>query len=275
MTRLDDIQALFFRAIQWPQGVEDFLRESDEATRATFASVFGESETFRRNERVDVYANAYFHRLLGALEEMLPKLAFLCEPIGFHNLVTDYVLACPSESPDLRRFGDRLPKLLQQHSLGQECPLLVEVAQVELALSDALDASDANWLTQQSLQAVPVEDWPSLQFSLAPASRLLSLHCDWNAIVEACEQQDRQGALSVQWVDQPRFWLVSRAGHSVSARQLDKAEGLALKGFADGLAFGPTCETVEREVVGFGPADMLNFLGRWLSGQVLVRPETR
>lgn len=272
MIGLDATQQLFYRAITWPRGVDNFLAQADAATRAEFEAVFGESPRFARNERVDVYANAYFHRLLGALEEMLPRLASLCEPVGFHNLITDYVLACPSNLPDLRRFGDRLPDFLAEHVLGEQWPVLVTVAHIELALSDALDAPDADWVTPEALQKVAPESWPELRFALAPAARILSLHWDWNSIAQACDQQDRDRALGSKRLEGEQSWLVSRKGHAVCARGLGEAEGQALNALAAGHSFGETCDRVSQEVEGFGASTMVEFLGQWLSGQVLAWP---
>lgn len=266
---LNETQELFFRAITWPRGVSDFLEHADEATRQLFHSVFDESAAFRRSERVDIYANAYFHRLLGALQEMLPRLAFLCEPVGFHNLVTDYVLAYPSELPDLRRLADRLPAFLVTHPLGVQLPLLTEVARVELALSDALDAPDCAWVTSEQLRSTSPERWPELKFRLAPAVRLVALNYGWSEIAGHCDKRNRQAALTVVQHAEPQEVLVGRRGHVVYVRQLKGREAQALHLFAEGRAFGETCEVMSQGCSALLPATLVKFLERWLDRQVL------
>ena len=72
----------------------------------------------------------------------------------FHNLVTDYLLACPSTHPSVRNVGARLADFLATQPLGAERPWLVELARLERARVELFDGPDAEPLTLDDLRAL-------------------------------------------------------------------------------------------------------------------------
>ncbi len=171
-----DLQRLFFDALRHPTGVAHWLAEGGAERHQQLAATFVASPGFSVVERLDVYANSYFYRLLAALRELFPRLCWLCGAAPFHNLVTDYVLSCPSREPDLRRLGERLPAFLREHELARRHPLLADVAQLEQALNMALDAPEGTPLGEADLLAIPPGHWPELRFALSPPTSCVVSH---------------------------------------------------------------------------------------------------
>jgi hypothetical protein len=266
---LEQIQRLFFRAMTWPTGVRDFLAQADAETRARFEGVFAETASFDRVARVDVYADAYFYRLLDALAEMFPRLRRLAGDTAFHNLITDYLLACPSTAPDLRRTGDRLPVFLADHPLAAEMPFLSHVAAVEAALNHALDCPDGALLSESELAGVPPQQWPELRFALSGPTRLLDAPFDVARVLEQCDEGARAAALESARTPLPQALLVGRRGHAVYFRRLDPNESEALGAFERGLSFGAVCELVEPSNLETAAAGIVARLRRWLADGVL------
>ncbi|MBL8946584.1 MAG: putative DNA-binding domain-containing protein, partial [Myxococcales bacterium] len=118
LAELEALQALFSRAIVHPEGIDAFLAEADPATRAAFDAAFDGTAEFDARLRMGVYADAYFWRLHDVLLDHFSLVAWILGPAGFRNLATDYVLQRPSEDPDVRRFGARLPAFLGGHPLA-------------------------------------------------------------------------------------------------------------------------------------------------------------
>jgi hypothetical protein len=129
-------------------------------------------------DRLDIYANMYFFRLLDCLKEDYPRLLEAIGSDRFHNLATDYLLACPSEHPSLRYLGARLPDFLAAHTLGREAECLVDLARLEWARADLFDAADAPLLTRDTLSRLSPEEAADLRLRLVPAFRLLRLDHD-------------------------------------------------------------------------------------------------
>lgn len=265
---LAQIQRLFFRAITWPTGVRDFLEQADAETRAQFELTFAETRSFDRIARVDVYANAYFYRLLDALGEMFPRLRRLAGDAAFHDLITDYLIACPSTAPDLRRAGDRLAAFLREHALGRDMPFLPHVAVVESALNHALDCPDDVRLTESDLARVPPADWLSLSFAFSSATRRLEAPFDVVGVLEQCDGGARDAAIESASKPAPQALLVGRRGYAVYFRRLEPLESEVLGAFEQGLSFGAVSELLAQRDAEMSPAGIVAQLRRWLADGV-------
>lgn len=269
---LEQVQELFLRAITWPTGVGDFLAAADQETRRRFEHVFDESAAFGRVARLDVYANAYFYRLLSALGEMFPRLRYLAGDASFHNLVTDYLLACPPKSPDLRREGEHLEGFLEQHELGRRLPLLVDVACVEAQLNRALDCPDEDEaMSRDELARLPLEAWPGLRFGLSLSTRRLALSWNVPAVFECCDRGEREAALEFSTRRGELAALVGRRGHAVYVRRLAPVENQALAAFERGLCFEAVCSELAVGHPGLEAARVVGYLRRWLDDGALGR----
>jgi hypothetical protein len=174
-------QTFFWGLITAPEGVrpgfEEMLRRR-EASPSDLDQLIEGDERLRAADRLDIYANMYFYRLLDCLREDYPRLFEACGPDRFHNLVTDDLLRHPSEHPSLRYLGSRLPAFIADHPLGRECPVLADLARLEWTRADLFDAADAAPLTREDLARLPQETAGSARFGLIPAFTLLRLAHD-------------------------------------------------------------------------------------------------
>ena len=132
--------------------------------------------------RLDIYANMYFFRLRDALAEDFPKLLAVLGGARFHNLITDYLLACPSTSWTLRELGRRLPRFLDDHALAAELPYVADLARLEWARLDVFDEADAEPLTRDAIAALGPERLATFGLGLIPALRILVLAHDALAV---------------------------------------------------------------------------------------------
>lgn len=264
MSALADAQALLWRAITWPTGVEDFLRCSDDATRAAFAATFAGSEGFAREARVGVYADAYFNRLLGVLRDHFGLVAWLCGPARFNDLVTDYVLQRPSVDPDVRRFGERFAAFVAAHPEGARIVGLAELASIEWAMVRALDIVQDLPLRSDVLRRLAPDAWPSLRLHAVQSAALLPSALPFAALWAA---HDREPASA-----QPTFAverhavLVWRQGLDVMHRVVAPDEATAIAGVCAGTELAALC-------VGRDAATVVAWLQTWLADELLAAGE--
>ena len=179
--RLHGDQTLFWGLIAAPEGVRAGLEEMvgrGTARPGDLDALIVGDERLSSFDRLDIYANMYFFRLLDCLKEDYPRLLAATGPARFHNLATDYLLAHPSSHPSLRFVGARLPEFLAGHALGRECPGLVDLARLEWARSDIFDAADARPLGRADLAALHQDETGDVRLALVPACRLLRLEHD-------------------------------------------------------------------------------------------------
>jgi uncharacterized protein (UPF0276 family) len=250
------VQELFLDAIRWPTGAAGFLESAGDERRRAIQQTFEGSDGFGVVERLEVYASSYFYRLLGALRELFPRLCFLCGEPAFHDLVTDYGLACPSRDADLRRLGQGLPEFLRPQVL------LAETASLEAALSAALDAPDARPLSEAELAAVPPEHWPELRFAWTPPTQLLSASCDLERLERHYVAGERSAALGLE-PDGSHALVVGRRGHATYFRGLGRGEAIAFTALWQGESFAAACARLES--AGEQPAELVQWLRRWLA----------
>ena len=199
-----------------------------------------------------VYRSAYAGRLVGVLRSEYPHLAAYLGDGAFDRMARGYITAHPSQHPNARWVGNRLPEYLADECVPRAHPEFAELAALERALANAFDASDSPLLTLQDLADVPPERWSDLAFRPHPsAARLDEAHntlAIWSALKEdatpppPCREADivhllvwrRDGratvalpgdvfsppAFSVQMSSSTRFRSPSRALLVITPRQM-------------------------------------------------------
>jgi hypothetical protein len=237
---LAELQRRFWQLVSAPQRVGEALpaiAARDPAIAPLCSWIRTDSEE-AAVQRLDVYANMYFFRLLGVLADDYPDLARLLGDAHFHNLVTDYLAACPSQDPSIRHVGARLADFLAGHDLGHRFPGAPDLARLEWERGLAFDAADAGELSAADLAAVPPERWGGLRLALSPSFRILELdtpaHTLWQALERGEEPPAMQPAASEI--------LVWRRGFSVYHRPAEREEAALLRRIQAGARFGEICE---------------------------------
>jgi hypothetical protein len=268
------IEELLFGLITAPEGVADGLARARLSARDLEAVVDGDA---RRSAvgRLDIYANMYFFRILDVLRADYPKLLQALGDDGFHNLATDYLLACPSRHPSIRNVGARLPQFLDGRgtltappappSFGGAPSWHADLARLEWARQDVFDAADAAPLTVEALREIAADDFARLAIALVPAHRRLELG---HTVDDYWSDGEAPRA-------EARTLIVWREGTDVYHRPVDAREAEALALVADGALFGHVCELVCGRVSdGEDPALVAaGLLGRWASDGLIARSE--
>ena len=261
---LGEIQRRLWRLIAWPEGIHAALRE-ESADAPPLKTLIKSDEQLAAEDRLDVYANAYFYRIHDVLAEDFPTLASALGEEDFHDLVTSYLAVHPSESPSLRWIGERLPGFLADHdaatSIRAGCPFAADLATYEWATHAVFDASNSKAARREDLAAVPPEGWDTLTIHLNPSVRLL--HLDWPA--------QRLRTARLQELELPDLDPKStdlclwRHDERVVHRELDPHESRALGLANTGTDFGSLCVAVAEDVgEDEGPALTAGWLTRWV-----------
>lgn len=292
---LAEVQGRLYDLITAPEGVAKRLAELGRPP--------GDLETMVRSsgalsavERVDVYANMYFFRILEVLADEYAKVVTLMGADAFHNLVTDYLLACRPAHPSLREVGARLPAFLAQHPLCEGRPWLSELAQLERLRLELFDGPDAEALTLDAVRALGPEALPELPLHAIPCRAVLGTQYAitglWRALEGHPEEDDAtkgstKGSTKLPTKDptqglaqdpardpakEPESILVWRQHLTVFHRVLDPDEASCLSMLSDGTTFAAVCEHVLHPAPDAEAAAQRSFelLGRWLNDGVLT-----
>jgi hypothetical protein len=240
MPTLGETQRLLWQLITAPEGVAAALAaDAERAGRLGVAlerTVRGDG-ALDATQRLDIYANMYFFRVLDVLKEDYPATLALLGAVAFHNLATDYLLAHPPAHFSIREAGRHLPELLAGHDAGAAHPCAADLARYERALHDAFDAADAPPLTAAALAAVPADAWSGLRLTLHPSLQLLA--CDWPVVgVRAAAER---GEAVTDPPSGPVRLCVWRQNLVVFHCALDAVEFAALTALAAGASFAEVC----------------------------------
>jgi hypothetical protein len=138
-------------------------------------------------ERLSVYQQAYFARLLEVLRELFPCTRFAIGDATFDELATAYLLAYPPRSYTLTRLADRFAQHLDQTRPqdGEWSRFVVELATLEEAIDRIFDGPGPELLPKFAL---PADANEHLRLALAPGCELFrfqfpvsTFYSDWKA----------------------------------------------------------------------------------------------
>jgi len=265
MSDLAREQALWWRAITWPTGIDDFLAQADAATREAFAATFVGDAALDARRRMTVYAESYFWRLSEVLHEQYRVLAWLLGGPRFHDFVTDFVWQRPSRSPDVRRFGAGLPAFLAEHPLEAAHGGLAELAGVERAIVEAIDLPDEPQVDRARLQALPPDRWPALRLRPAGHVRVLTTRRSYPRAFAAWRGQEPSPAEVPPLPEEGCCHvLVWRKQVEVFHRAIEPAAAAALRVAQAGGTFEAMCEAALGADPTLDVAALVGWLGRWL-----------
>ena len=173
---LRGVQELFWKLITAPEGVAQGaaeLRREGALESEDLSFLVPPHQTLRSTDRLDIYADMYFHRLHDCLAEDFPALRAHLGHARFHNLVTDYLLGHPSTHFSLRELGRALPDFLASHARGREFPALADLARLEWARVDVFDDADAVPLSREEVLERGASAPERFGLVLVTAARLL------------------------------------------------------------------------------------------------------
>jgi putative DNA-binding protein len=268
MSALRETQQLFWSLITAPEGVADGLRRMDKKSDDLQRVISGDAR-LDAVQRLDIYANMYFWRLLDILRgDYSAVLAAVGDDL-FHNFVTDYLIACPSRHPSVRNVGERLPQFLAAQPIAAERPWLVGLARLERARIELFDGPDAEVVTLDDLRALAPDEFVSLPLPLIPSLMLLDVEAAVDDVWRAAEHAEE----IVPPAPGARTLLVWRQDVTVYHRALEPLERDALLCAQKGAPFGVICDLVAERL----PADeaapaTFQLLARWVGDGIIARP---
>lgn len=253
---LKKTQNLLWKLIAWPEGVADALSHSSNRSLP-----IADKGKLSAAQRLDIYANMYFYRILDGLKEDFPSIPKLIGDKEFHNLVTRYLEKHPSTHYSLRYAGSKMEKFLAGDSTAKKWPYLRELAKVELALMKAFDAKDSGALVLADLLKIPPVQWAGLKFTFSPSIEILSF--DWNAGELRAELIKKKASIKpVREKNKIRFW---RKDFTVLYRTVPNLEHAILQSLLKGDSFEEACAVAARKVgVAQAPMAVAQNLQTWI-----------
>ncbi|MGH7194161.1 MAG: HvfC/BufC family peptide modification chaperone [Candidatus Saccharimonadales bacterium] len=222
-----------------PDGIEAIIRPSRQMAS---------------EERLAIYGNAYFTRLLECLRTIFPLVARTVGDAAFDDLAMDYLQRYPSRSYTLDRLGDRFmdylgesrPDLDADGRPTEQWPdFLMDVARLDWEIDEVFDGPGVEGqalLTAEQLQAIEPASWPEARLVPVSCLRLLAFSYPVNDYYTALRQAT--GAEPPLEMPEPAatFVALTRRSFVVRRHPLSEAQYGMLGKLAAGEKLGEAIE---------------------------------
>jgi hypothetical protein len=256
---LQQLQTLLHQLIAAPQAAERISEGCGQASEGL--------EMLIRADRINVYVNAYFYRLLECLCEEFPATLAVVGSDDFSALIRGYLLVWPPTEPSIFYAGQYLPVFICNHSLAGRWPFISDLAKLERTILEVFHAADAPALSDECMRAIPPQQWSSIKLETHPAVQIL--HNKWRVtdILNAVES-------GTGW-DNPEHQrttvLVWRQRAQVNYRVVDEVEGAALELMSRRASFADICEVIRGRAERLDQVALIGqLLARWLNDGVIL-----
>jgi len=263
---LERIERWFYASITHPGGSRDGLeselaRQLLPAAHRRLEDVVLPSKALNSVERLSIYANMYFERLIDILAEEFPSVRHLLGPQNFADVAKGYVTRHPSTHYSLAQLGRGFPHFLLEESDGFKIPhrkFATAVATVERTMEDVFDEEQVEPLLFDDLQAIPGESWHQVRLKTISALRLLELLYPVNGYISAV--RDKR---SVEIPTARRsFVVVYRVKYRVWRMDLDERQFTLLTELHEGRTLGEALIACA-ELPGIDPVALATSLHEW------------
>lgn len=221
------------------------------------------SRTLEPEARLAIYASMYFLRLCEALAGTYPAVRRLLGAEGFEAMAREYVARYPSRSYTLNDLGHALPHHLATSPGLPMRALLIDVARLENALSEAFDVHAQGTVRPDELSRIPPERWGEVRLRLDPSLRLLAFEHDALAIVQAVKKD----APLPELAPVRTFAAVWRQHFTVWRKPLSELAHAVLVALGRGATLGEAMETAASLWEGAEAElerDMFQWFSAWL-----------
>ena len=250
---LAELQRAITGALLKPLQADESMTAANRAVAEQFIKPNDRLTSF---ERLQIYNQQYWWRLLGAFGEDFGGLRAVLGEKKFDKLATAYLEQHGSTSWTLRNLGSKLVEFLEANPrlTHPRTALALDVARVEWARVLAFDEPSRKVVAPEKLARTPAD---RLKLALQPYIVLLELshpvdelmrrlrRAEFSAVSNAVGSSGKKRArtITVRRSRQPVFLAVHRLDYSVYFKRHDPEAHALLVALRDGATLGAACET--------------------------------
>jgi hypothetical protein len=239
-------------------------------------------------ERLQIYNQQYWWRLLGALGEDFRGLCTVLGEKKFDRLAVAYLEACGSQSWTLRNLGAQLVSFLEAHPefTRPRTALALDVGRVEWARVLTFDDPDKPVLTPKQIAKIPPD---RLRLGLQPYIVLLEISHPVDEMMRTLRRTEiaamsnaiaathtrRPQAVTVRRSRTPIHLAVHRVNYSVYYKRLDPEAYRLLLALRGGATLEDACATAfagSKELPEQSAARLQEWFARWMEFGWFCRP---
>lgn len=258
-TQLSTLQRWMQSVISCPGGVSagiDAARQWIDVSTEQVEAVITPSEKRTSLQRLQVYGNAYFARLVECMREQFPALAATLGQELFDGFALDYLDKRPSTSYTLSRLADQFVPHLEATRPASDgdqpgwADFLIDLASLEWSIAQTFDgpgAEQTGVLSPDDLAQVSAAEWPRCKLVAAPC---LSLHAYRFPVNDYFTEFRADRPLNIPAAE--ASWVaLSRRNYVVRRIPLEESEFLLLRSLMAGDDVSDAIERVAEQAADF------------------------
>jgi hypothetical protein len=227
------------------------------------------SPTLQPHQRVEIYNQQYWWRLLNVFQTNFPLVNRLFGPDDFNQKIAiPYLIKYPPDHWSLTILGEKLSQWIEEEYGESDKQLVYDAAQLDQIfaisfLSAQQPALDLDTLSKNDPEALLI-----LPFCLQPHVFLLTYNYDLPAFREDLIKQEPPYWLEHDFPKLPReknyhFVIFRNLKNNVAWKDIPREEYLLLKQFAKGTSIQSACDWIEEQDTELQDA-MVMHLQKWI-----------
>lgn len=230
-----------------PAGVEsNSARQQIDIGASQIEQVVERSTRLGSAERLAVYGNAYFARLIECLGEEFPATRYALGEETFDSFALGYITHSPSSSYSLGFLGERFAQyLIDTRPADVPKPgwpdFLIDLAKLERTYAEVFDGpgpENLDTLKPEDLEAIPPEKVSEVRFVPVPSLRLMEAAFPVHEYVTAV-RRDRSPEIPMP---AETLLVITRREYVVRRGTVSPAEFQLLRAIIDGNTLGQAIE---------------------------------
>lgn len=254
---LDRVQRWMQAVITHPDGVlcgadGKAAREMIDAGRGNLESVVTRSRALEASDRLAIYANAYYARLIECIGDVFPVLKRVLGEEVFDGFAFDYLQTYPSRRYTLNDLGDQFVDFLRETRPDPDkekdeadwADLLIDLATLEWTIYEVFDGPGIEQdkvLEAGDVEGVDPSAWLEMRLQTPPCLRLLVLAYPVNPFYTAVRSTEDE--LEVPFPDSVTTYVaISRRDYIVRRYDLTRSQYELLKALQVGESIGQALE---------------------------------
>lgn len=207
------------------------------------------SATLLPSERIEIYHQQYWWRLLDALQKNFPFVTRLFGTLAFQSeIAIPYLVAHPPHHWALNTLGDTLPEWMQNFYFEEDRELIIKAAEIDRAAQKSFSIESCPPLDFTSLSPHEIV---SKQLTLQPHLQLFKLKSDLFTFRDAFleKEVDYWSSHPFPELKQGRCFAVlfRNLKNHIAWKPLTSAEFTLLSQFKTGSSIIEACEKIEEE----------------------------
>jgi len=263
--------------ITHPDGVlqgadSEAARELINAGAGNLESVVTRSRKLEASDRLAIYANAYYARLLDCLGEVFPILKRTLGEEVFNGFAFGYLQSYPSQSYTLHHLGRHFITYLDETRpegsgsvAGDWTEFLIDLARLEWTIYEVFDGPGLESVDASDLAdflELSQANWLDLHIQVAPCLQLLTVEYPVNDHYTAVRATDDEIELAFPHPARQHL-AISRRDYVVRRYPLNSTQFALLKALQEGMALGAALERCLDVAEQDCDVDLETDLSRW------------